>query len=139
MQPIVINYWALLVAIVADMVVGFLWYSQALFGKKWMALSGITDAKMEEMKTQGMGATYAWMTLGTIVTAYVLAHFVGYFSIVTVTGALQLAFWLWLGFIAATELNAVLFEKKPVALYAINVFHILVGLMVMSVILALWH
>ena len=43
-----VNVWTVLVAAVATMVVGFLWYSPALFAKPWMKLMGYDPHDKEE-------------------------------------------------------------------------------------------
>lgn len=136
----VINYFAVTAATIAAQVIGFTWYGP-LFGKLWMKLSGmsekqIADAKKKGMK--GMKSTFAISILGSFVMAFVLAHFVDYVEATTVSGALQLAFWLWLGFIATVALGSVLWEGKSWKLYALNVAYYLVTLSVMASILAVW-
>lgn len=137
-QIININFLAVLVAAIVNMIVGSLWYGP-LFGKVWTRLAKFSEEDMKAAKEKGMGKTYAIMFLGTLVSAYVLAHFVGYLGITTMSGALQLAFWVWLGFIAAIQLSSVLFEGKPVKLYFINIFYYLVVLSISAKILVLWQ
>jgi len=63
-----INYLAVLVATVVNFVLGGLWYSPLLFGKKWMALMNVTE---EEIKKKGGGikisstriATKQWLSM----------------------------------------------------------------------------
>ena len=135
-QP-VINYLAVLAAAVASIVLGFLWYGP-LFGKQWIKLMNFDKKKMSEMKNKGMGKTYVIMVVGTLVTSYVLAHFVDYLDATNVAGALTAAFWIWLGFIATVMLGSVLWEGKPWKLYFLNVAYYLINLAVMAVVLALW-
>jgi hypothetical protein len=52
-------------------------------------------------------------------------------------GALQLAFWCWIGFIAPVTLGMVLWEQKPVRAYLIVAFYWLAALMAMALILLL--
>ncbi|MBI3026774.1 DUF1761 domain-containing protein, partial [Candidatus Woesearchaeota archaeon] len=49
-----------------------------------------------------------------------------------------LGFWVWIGFLATTQIGMVLWEGKPIKLYIINTLHYLVVLAVMSAILAVW-
>ena len=131
-----INYWAVLAAAVASMVLGFLWYGP-LFGKVWIKLMNFDKKQMEQMKKKGMGKIYTLMVINTLVVSYILAHFIKYLG-TTVPEALQTAFWLWLGFIATVMLGSVLWEGKSWKLYSINAAYWLVNLAVMSAILALW-
>lgn len=132
-----VNLGVVLVAALATMALGFLWYSPVLFGKPWMALMGKTDADMPEMKKKATKA-YALSFIGALVMAYVLAHFVDYVGATTVSDGLQLGFWIWLGFAATIGYTDVLFGGKPFKLFLINTGYQLVELLLMGVILAVW-
>ncbi len=93
-----INYFAVIAAVIANQAIGFTWYGP-LFGKLWRGLSGISEKQAAEQKKKGMGSTFAIAALGSFVMAFVLAHFVDYVEATTIGGAVQLAFWLWLGFV----------------------------------------
>ena len=134
---VTINYLAVLVAAVASMVVGFLWYGP-LFGKQWVKLMKIDDKKIKEAKQKGMGKTYFLAFLTTLVMSYVLAHFVDYVEAKTIADGVILGFWIWIGFLATTQIGSVFWEGKPVKLYLINTSHYLVALAVMAAILAVW-
>lgn len=132
-----INYFAVLVATIAAIVLGFLWYGP-LFGKTWMRLMNIDKKKMEEAKKKGMTMNYVIMIISTLVMSYILAHFVKYLGATNIAGALQAAIWIWLGFIATVQIGIVLWEGKPWKLYFLNAAYWLVNLAVMAIILALW-
>ena len=132
-----INYWAVLAAAVASHILGFLWYGP-LFGKQWMKLMGFSEKQMKGKSQKGMGKTYTIMTVSALVTSYILAHFVDYVQALTVMEAITLGFWVWLGFLATTQIGSVLWEQKPAKLYFINTAYSLVNLCVMSVILTVW-
>jgi len=131
-----INYGAVVVAAIASMVIGMLWYSPILFGSAWTRLLGRSE---EEIKKSNPKKAMAGSLVMTLISAYVLAHFVGYMEVSTLTEGLQLGIWLWLGFIATLSYNLVLFEGKPRKLYFINIGYQLVSIVVMSVILAMWQ
>lgn len=133
-----INMLAVLVASVLGMGVGFLWYSPMLFGKPWMALSGFTPESMAGMK-KDMTKTYGIMFVAQIVMNYVLAHILSAYQANSVAMGLQGAFWVWLGFIATTMLTGVLFDRKPLKLYAINVGYHLASLLVAAAVLSVWQ
>src|SRR2546426_12687651 len=72
MQPdIHLNYWAILVAVAATMVLGFLWYGP-IFGKAWMKEMGIPADKKPDPKVMRRGMIL--MLIGSFLTAFVLAH-----------------------------------------------------------------
>lgn len=131
------NWMAVLLAAVSNMVLGFLWYGP-LFGKPWMKLSGLTDAKLEEMKKRGMSKTYLLSFLSAIVMACVMGFLVSLADPANILDGAMLAFWAWLGFAAPVQLTQVLYEDKPWKLYAINTGYFLVSLKIMGVIFTLW-
>lgn len=110
-MDISINYLSVLVAAIASIIIGFLWYGP-IFGKPWMKLMGFTPESMEAAK-KGMGGRYATVTLTSFVAAYVLAHFVKIALVIDVAGALTLAFWIWLGFFARTCLGRCFGRTNP--------------------------
>lgn len=135
MPQAIINYWAVLVAALANMVLGSIWYSKPLFGTAWMKLTG---AKMDGAK-QNMAKTMSGAIIAALVMSYILAHFVDYVGAVTIWDGIQLGFWVWLGFMATISINDILFGQKSWKLYFINNGFFLINAIVMSVILALWQ
>ncbi len=133
-----VNYLAVLVAAIVQMVVGALWYSPMVFGKMWMKLSGLNAKQLEEAKKKGMGKSYFLMFLGTLVMSYVLAHFVFYTGATSFILGMQTGFWIWLGFLATTTMGMVLWDNKPWSLYVLNNGYNLVVLLLMGGILAVW-
>jgi hypothetical protein len=107
-----INYIAVFVASIVAFVIGFVWYAPPVFGKKWMTAMGLTKEKLDEQKKNGMTLTFVISFIGTLISAYVLAHFVGLLGVVDLAGALQLGFWIWLGFVLTTSLSDVLFGGR---------------------------
>lgn len=136
MIEINVNIWAVLVSSLILMVLGFLWYGP-VFGKTWMKLSGITVKDIEDAKSQ-MSKTYALSTLGALVIAFVLAYFVQFMEARSAISGAMMGFWIWLGFVATTMLNSVLYESKSLTLYVLNTGYYLVALPVMGAILAVW-
>ncbi len=133
-----INYLAVLIAAVVSFAIGAFWYSPAGFGKQWAAMMGITFDKSPEKK-KAANKAMAIAFVGTLVMAYVLAHFVDYVEATTFGAGIVLGFWLWLGFLATSALGSVLWEGKPVKLYLINASYQLVNVAIMGGILAMWQ
>lgn len=132
-----INYLAILVAAIAAFVIGFLWHGP-LFGKQWIKLSNIPQSEVDAMKAKGMGPMVPHMIAALVlqfVMAFVIAHFLVVMYVTDVASALSFAFWVWLGFIATVQLNAVLWEKRTIPLYLFNIAYHLVSLIVMVLIL----
>lgn len=141
MPPVPVNYLAILVAAIASMFIGFLWYGP-VFGKPWMAMMGITKEQVEKAKKSSMTKQYVIMFIGSLIMAWVLAHALifaaTYLQVTGVAAGLEAGFFNWLGFIAPVMLGSVLWEGKSWKLWFLNVMYYLVTLCVMGVILALW-
>ena len=131
---ILINYWAVVGATVAAMVVGALWYGP-LFGKQWRKLANCAEGE----KHKGAGQAMAGQLVATLLTAYVLAHFAHYANANSVLGGAKLGVWVWLGFVVTTQVQGVLFERKPRALFFINASNMLLTLLLMGMIIAVWR
>ena len=136
-----VNYWAVIVATIASMVMGFVWYGP-LFGKAWIKEMGWTEEAMAAAKAKGMAKQYALMALGSLVMSFVLAHAVvfasSYMQVTGLSAGLQAGFWNWLGFIVPVTLSSVLWEGKSWKLWFLNIGYYLVALLVMGSILAIW-
>ena len=137
---ITINYLAVLVAAIGSMILGALWYGP-LFGKKWSEMMGWSTMSPEQTAEMKKGATksYLWMFLGSLVTAYVMAHVVWAFKAMDFSTGLQAGFWMWLGFIATTTLGSVLWEGKSMKLWLLNHGYNMLNLCWMGVLLAIWQ
>ncbi len=131
------NYWAVLGAAVAYLIIGAAWYGP-VFGKRWRKLQGLSDEAMRSMPlTAGQAMGIGFMT--ALVMASVLAHFSVVWGALTVGDALALAFWIWLGFVLVTQAGAWLWEGKSFALVVLNGAASLVSLAVMSLILVFFQ
>lgn len=135
-----VNYLAVLIAGVATMVVGFLWYGPMLFAKPWMKLMGHTKESLEKEKTN-MGKTYGTSFVLALVTAYVLSHVMSlsqaFYNTSPVMTGLTSAFWMWLGFIMPVQATDVLFGSKKFKLFLINTGYQLASVLVMGLLLGL--
>lgn len=138
----VINYWAVLVSAIVSMWVGFMWYGP-IFGKMWLKLARIDHQDIEVAKRRGMWKIYLISFIGSLLTAYALAHGLifgnAYLGMSGIGAGLQGAFWYWLGFFVPVTASAYLWEGKPAKLWWLNAAYYLVSLGVMSVILTVWE
>ncbi len=135
MQEISVNYWALLVAVIARMALGAFWYSPILFAGPWMRLVGRTP---EELKA-GMTIALATDLIGTAIMAFVLARAILYAGAQTVGAGAAVGFLSWLGFIAVTSFTFTVYEQRPFRLFLINNGFQLISLLIMGAILAVWR
>jgi hypothetical protein len=135
-----INLWSVLVAAVATMVLGFLWYSPLLFARPWMVLMGYDPEdkdKLAEMQ-KGAGKMYALSFLASLVSALVLAKIIAITTVSSALYGMKIGFAVWLGFVTTVQLTSVLFAKQPTKLYLINTGYQLVCYLAMGAILAVW-
>jgi Protein of unknown function (DUF1761) len=135
-----VNLLAVLVAAVATMLVGFLWYSPLLFARPWMRAMGYAPddkTKQDEMR-KGAGKLYAISFLTSLVAAFVLARIMRTPYLHTAAHGMRTGIGVWLGFVTTVQLTDTLFGKRPVTLYLINTGYRLVCFVVMGAILAAW-
>lgn len=135
-MPFNLSYVGVAVAAIAAFIFGFLVHGP-LFGKQWMALMKITPAQMEVGKKKMEGRMQYYMGtafLQQFVTAAVMSHILTGLGVYSVASAVMAAFLLWLGLIATTLLNGVLWEERSKELYAFNVAYQLGSLVIICVI-----
>jgi hypothetical protein len=132
-----INYPAVIVAAIVHFILGGLWYG-VIFASKFVEITGWTPAQLEQIAAQSHWSQYAMAFVTSLVLVYILAHFVQYTGAKGVAGGMQTAFWLWLGFVATTQLATVIFEQRKLGLYVLNVGYQLVACLICGAILAVW-
>ncbi|HYU00045.1 MAG TPA: DUF1761 domain-containing protein [Gemmatimonadales bacterium] len=133
-----VNILAVIVAAVATLILGAVWYSPVLFAKAWIQAHGYTPEKLEEMKKRGVTRAYAVSGLCYLVMAYVLALLASYTQATSFVQGLWLGFLLWLGFAATIGLTANVFSNNPIAVWVIDAGYQLAYLLLMGVVVALW-
>lgn len=136
-----VNLWAVLVAAVATMVVGFVWYSPILFANPWMKLMGLDPndkAKIAEMQ-KGAAPSYALSFVASILSAAVLGKIIAIASVHSVLYGMKFGMAIWLGFVTTVQLTNSLFSRQPARLYAINTGYQLVCYLAMGAIMGAWR
>ena len=132
-----INYLAVIVAAVVHFMLGGIWYG-LLFGNKFIELIGWTPAQLEVIGSQNHAKEYLVAFITSLLLVYILAHFIQYTGAKGIGGGMQTGFWLWLGFVATTQLATVVFEQRRLGLYLLNVSYQLVACLLCGAILAAW-
>lgn len=117
---------------VASMIIGFVWYSQKVFGSAWMKLIGKSKSDITKEKKKGMWKSLVIDFVASGIVAYALSLGVDY--ITTFAGLFIAAFSIWFTFIATTMLGTVIWEGKPWKLYFINAGYRLVSILAMTLI-----
>jgi hypothetical protein len=131
-----INYLAVLVSAVVIFMLGGLWYSPALFAKKWVALQGRT---MDEMSGKAHPGMYVQVFICGFLTSLVMAPIISHMPHIGFMHGMGLGAAIWLGFAGATSYGTALFSLKPKALWAIDSGFNLVSFMIAAAILSTWR
>ena len=134
-----IKYAAVVVATLVHFILGGLWYSPLLFGNKFLQIIAWTPQQLEQMEAQSHAKELIVAFVTSLILVYILAHFVQYTKATNAMAGIQTAFWLWLGFIATTNVATVIFEQRPLGLYLINMAYQLVACSLAGIILAVWR
>jgi uncharacterized protein DUF1761 len=104
-----------IIAAIANMVIGFLWYGNWAFGRSWMALSG-----------RGMGEghppgpLYALTAVAALIQAITMAWFVRQTGASSGSAGAIVGLYVGLGFVAMAMFAEVLYAGRPARLYAIT-------------------
>ncbi len=131
-----VNMLAVLLAAVAAMLVGSVWYAKPVFGNVWGKLVGVDFGK-QKGSDAAKAMVVAFVT--ALITAYILAHVTflanSFFHNSFMSDALQTAFWLWLGISATNVVMHDAFEKRPMKLTALTLGHNLLSLLAMGLVI----
>ena len=132
------SFLGVLIAAIASMILGMLWYHPAIFGNLWMKLSGKTIKDREAQKKKGMTAQMIAAFLGNIITAFALSMIFQIAGVSSIGGAWALGVVIWVGFLLTTTMNPVLWEGQKLGLYMLNNFYNLINILLMSAIVTYW-
>lgn len=134
-----ISIVAILVAVVANFILGFLWYTP-LFGKAWAKEMGYDTSVKPPSGAIAKGMVF--MVIGNFLLAYVFAHNIAAWTYVPGTDAMSSfekimssTIFTWLGFYVPSDLSTVAWERKSWKLFGINTGYHFAMLLVASVIL----
>jgi len=139
MEEMHINMTAILVAVVANFILGFLWYTP-LFGKAWAKEMGFDTS----IKPTGgeMAKGLIIMIIGNFFLAYVFAHNIAAWGYVPGTkemskfaNVMSSTIFTWLGFYVPADLSAIAWEKRSWKLFGINTGYHFMMLLIASLIL----
>ena len=145
MEPnIQLNWTAVLLAVVANFFLGYVWYT-LLFGKAWAKAMkmDLTQKPPASEMYKGMVS----MVIGNFLMAFVFAHNIAVWNPVTwgqgassATGpaiACMAAFFTWLGFYLPQDMSKMAWENKSWNLFFINASYHFLSLLVAAMILVM--
>ena len=133
-----VNVWGVLLATLSTLVVGSLWYTPRVFGRRWMRLARVDEERAAQrgawpvVVTVLVTAVTAWVLAGATTIAHDWYGGTSFLLSAVVTGLL-----LWAGFTAARLVTHDAFEGRPAALTVLNVGHELLTVLVMAVVIGL--
>jgi len=110
-----VNWLAIVIAAVANMIIGTLWYGNFAFGRSWVKLSGHNMG-------EGMsaGPLYAMTAAAAIVQAITMSWFVAQTGANSGAAGAIIGLYVGLGFVATAMFAEVLFAGRHPRLYAIT-------------------
>lgn len=139
METIQINITAVFVAVIANFLLGFLWYTP-LFGKVWVKEMRF-DINVKPTKSE-MARGMIVMVIGNFFMAYVFAHNIAAWGFVpemigtsAISNILNSAVFTWMGFYLPVDIGVVTWERKSWKLFGINTSYHFLMLLVAAVIL----
>jgi hypothetical protein len=131
-----INYWAVAVAWLINIIVGAFWYSPTGFAKHWTSYTGIDIMKMPEAQAT---KTIGFVALSAVFQALTLAVVIHSLGAATALNGLYVGVLLWLGLTAATTVGVTLYSQRSWKFLWLNSSYFLVVMAANSVILAVWR
>jgi hypothetical protein len=130
-----INHWAVIVCAIANLALGALWYSPAMFYKAWMRANNFTE---DDLKKVNPAKTYGLTLLFSLIISYNLAFFLGDAKTDASWGAAA-GFLAGFGFSAMIFTIISLFEMRPLKYILINGGFITVYFTLIGFILGAWR
>ena len=128
-----IDYIGIIVATIIYMIVGSLWYSPFLFGKKWAELAGMPqNMTLAEKAAAKKAMMYAFIP--GLVLAFGLERLLYNIPMVIPAYTFPLVIMTWLSFSAAVNSTDYIYNptKRPWLLFAINQGYYLVATLLMT-------
>ena len=131
-----INWLGVLVATLAYFVLGALWYSPMLFGKRWMRAAGIA----EPAEGEGPGpAIYLMPLISSLLASVALAMIARAMNASGAGDGLELGLIVGLGFVISVMLTTATFEThkpEPWVWFALTAGYHFVGVILASIIVS---
>jgi hypothetical protein len=130
-----INLWAVLVAGLANFVIGFMMHGP-IAGKLWMKLANITPTGNE--KFSDMYSQMFWNLVANLVFAFVLGSMMSWMGAVGAFKGAVFGFWVWLGYIVTSSSMGVIWMNQSYKLWMFELLSSLLSILAMGAILGAW-
>ena len=132
-----VNWLGVFLALIAGMIVAFIWYHKGFIANAWDKLTGVTPERSKPVRTRNMiqllianGVTAIGLTVGISITSEATGND-------SVWVALLVGLAAWLAFSATTLVQHNAFEMKPAKLTIINTGYQLALFLAMSLVIGL--
>jgi len=135
MKELKINHLAVLVAVVLQFALGFLWYS-VLFEEAWLSAAGLDKATIE---ADPAGAE-EWISnvISAVVSMYVLAWLFTKINVTSLVQGLLVGLLIGFAFVLLSTMVSGMFAKDPYGLAWITAGFTTVGLGIGGAVLGAW-
>lgn len=134
-----INLWAVLLGGVSSMVIGMVYYSNALFGKEWKKLAKVDEKRFQKEMPRVM----PWVFGAALVTAYVVAYvtflYQDFFQTSWISAGIVTALVLWVGVSATTTFVHNSLDQRPGRLTVVSLGNRLLSILAMGLIVGWLH
>jgi len=122
-----------IIAAVANFVLGAIWYSPKVFGSMWVKEMGVDEEEMK--KSANMVMILGGSFLLTLVSAITLGFIIRGAGHANLSAGIYAGFIVGLGFIFVTLWKHYLFERKSMRFLMINGGHDLLGFVLMGAVI----
>lgn len=130
-----VNWLAIAVSVIANFVIGGIWYSPLLFVKPWLKMSGVD----KQVFDAGLPKALLGDLFSAIAIALVLNQVMRWSDVIGLGSGLLVSVLIWVGFVVSVLITQVTYERRPFAFFAISAGYRFVTLMAMGVILSVWR
>ena len=130
-----LNFIAIIVAGVINYAIGALWYSPLLFINVWMS----SQRRSKEEMSKGMTKAMIGGAVAALLTALGVGYVIALAQPAGLVEAVQLAFFLWIGFLLPIATYALVYEGQHKNAFLLFVSYQLLAFVAMAATLTLWQ
>lgn len=132
MEPVSMNYLAILVGALAYMFLGALWYSPVLFGNSWLRMTGKTK---EQAKADQSPICFLIGIVTAFVSSYGIARIMYWTNGSEIADGIKIGLFVGVCFAFMALLVNDSFEHRPKGLTFINSFYHICGMIVAGLVI----
>lgn len=129
-----INIFAVIVSTVIYFILGSLWYSPALLGKTWMKYQKTNPHEGRGQLPLMLSATFVLSFILCLGLAFIIMKA----GVNTFIGGVKAGALCGFSFVFCTQAINAMFDKRPFTLFMIDAGYHITGIVISSVVLAVW-